>query len=106
METIVKEAMTMEKAIELANEIERVETALKAMKDELKVFVEKNGTVDTGERIWNFNESVSWNIKSDKLEALADYIYLSGKNHWDYFNITPANIKKLDFNDEILEQFG
>lgn len=109
METIVKDSksMTEEEAIELANEIERVEKALKEMKNKLRNYVKENGSVNTGERIWDIRQSVSWRVNdAEKLKLLSDYIYLSGKDYWEYLGITTANIRKLGFDEETLSKFA
>lgn len=106
MATIIKEELNEAEAIELANEILRLESALKQMKEKLKKYVKENGEVDTGERIFYFSESTKWNFKPDGLKLLADYIHLSNKDCWDYLTISSAGLKKLNFDDKILAKFG
>ena len=52
----------MDQAIKLGKEIERVESALKAMKAELKAFVDVNGPVDTGDVIWDYSSLLRGNL--------------------------------------------
>lgn len=106
METLLKGIQTEAEAIELANEIERVESGLKMMKDTLKEYVSKNGEIDTGEKVWSFHESTSWKFEADGLRKIAEGILLEGKNPWDYLNITAANLRKLDWPEEELKKIG
>lgn len=101
-----KEEMTMEQAIELAKEIERVDSALKKMKDDLKIFLGKHGEVNTGEKIWRIAVSEAWSIDKNKMKNVMEAIVLDGKTPWDYVDITSANIRKLGWSDEVLSQFA
>jgi|SRR5690625_742620 len=95
MEAILKDVTKQKDAIELANEIERMESALKLMKVSLKKYVELNGPVNTGEKIWDIHETVSWQFKDNGLLELSKKMVSNKVNPWDYINITPANLKKV-----------
>jgi len=90
-----EEVKSMDHAINLGKEIERVEAALKAMKAELKAFVDVNGPVDTGDVIWDYSISASWSFNEEGLKELAQNMVLEGVNPWKVLNITASNLKKL-----------
>ena len=70
----------LDQAIKLGKEIERVESALKAMKAELKAFVDVNGPVDTGDVIWDYSISASWQFDEKGMKELAQNMVLEGVN--------------------------
>jgi len=98
--------MTQQEAINLANEIERYESALKKMKEDLKTYVTVNGPIDTGENIWAFADSVSWKFAPDRLKDLAAEILLMGHNPWNYLKLGSPEIKALCLTDDVLKQYG
>lgn len=102
--TIFQNIHTKEDAVNLANEISRLEAIVKSMKDELKKHVEAYGPVDTGTETWNFYESVSW--KFDDLRKVAEGIVLEGKNPWEMLSLSATNLKKLGWDEAVLSQFG
>src|SRR3954464_8673563 len=96
----------MEQAIKLGKEIERVESALKAMKAELKAFVRVNGPVDTGDVIWDYTISASWQFDEKGMKELAQNMVLEGVNPWKMLNITASNLKKMDWDDAVIAKIG
>ncbi len=102
----MKKIKNMQEAIQIANEIERYEGALKQMKANLKEYVEKNGPVDTGEKTWEFSESVSWNFEPDKLKELAAEILMQGHNPWQFLGIGKKEIEKTGLTEFVLKQYG
>lgn len=98
--------MTEKEAIQLALEIERTESALKQMKAELKEYVQVNGELNTGEKVWLLDQSISWSFDADGMKKIAEGLVLEGKNPWQYLNITPATLRKLDWNENVLENYG
>ncbi|PIC57016.1 hypothetical protein CSV80_11145 [Sporosarcina sp. P12(2017)] len=101
-----EEVKSMDYAIKLGKEIERVEAAAKAMKAELKAFVDVNGPVDTGDVIWDYNISASWSFNEEGLKELAQNMVLEGVNPWKVLNITASNLKKLGWDDAIVAKMG
>lgn len=101
-----EQEMTYEQAVQLAKEIERTESALKKMKDMLKEYVEKNGSVNTGEKVWDIYESVSWKFSPNQLKQVAGNIVMEGKNPWQFLNITATNLKKLGWKEEAIAKMG
>lgn len=100
------EIKNMEQAVKVANEIERYEGALKQMKDSLKKFVEVKGPVDTGEKTWDFSDSVSWNFAPDKLKDLAAEILMQGHNPWEFLGIGSKELAKTGLTEDVLKQYG
>lgn len=93
-------------AVKLAAEIERMESALKLLKAELKRFVDQNGAIETGDKVWNYSVSVSWDFHEAGLREMADQLALEGINPWEMMTISPANLKKIGWDEEALLQFG
>lgn len=102
----VKKIETLEEAVALANEIERAEAAVKQMKESLKAFVEDNGPVETSDKVWDYNTSVSWKFGGESLKQMAQDIALEGFNPWDLLTLSSASLKKLGWGEEILSQYG
>lgn len=95
-----------QEAVELAAEIERMESALKTLKAELKKFADQNGAIETGDKVWNYSVSVSWDFHEAGLREMADQLALEGINPWEMMTISPANLKKIGWDEEALLQFG
>jgi len=101
------EIKSYQEAIDMANEIERYEAAVKQMKEVLKTFVEKVGLpVDTGEKVWDFSSSESWSFSPLNLKALASEILLMGFNPWEYLDLGSRAISKLNLTQDVLGQYG
>ena len=96
----------LDQAIKLGKEIERVESALKAMKAELKVFVDVNGPVDTGDVIQDYYISASWQFDEKGMKELAQNMVLEGVNSWKMLNITASNLKKMGWDDAVIAKIG
>lgn len=79
----------------LAAEIIRQEATLKAMKEALKGFVEKNGSVQVDEKEFNFFESVNWSFNTDNKRSMAANILMEGLDPWQYFDLSSTARKKL-----------
>ncbi|KLU62324.1 hypothetical protein CEB3_c13680 [Peptococcaceae bacterium CEB3] len=105
-QTTVQKISSLQEAIQIANEIERYEAAVKQMKDMLKAFVEQNGPVDTGEKIWDFSESESWAFTPEKLKELCTEILLEGNNPWEFLDLGSRAIQKLNLTKQTLSQYG
>lgn len=103
---VIDSGMTLEEAVNLANEIERIEAAAKLMKTDLRKFVEQHGPVETADTIWDFNEAVSYKFDAVQLKEVAQNIALGGKNPWDYLSITVANLKKLEWEEAFITNIG
>ncbi|MFC5591667.1 hypothetical protein ACFPRA_22535 [Sporosarcina soli] len=93
-------------AIKLGKEIERVESALKGMKAELKAFVDVNGPVDTGDVIWDYFISASWQFDEKGMKELAQNMVLEGVNPWKMLNITASNLKNMGWDDAVIAKMG
>lgn len=108
MTTLLKEkpVETIEQAVQLANEIERLEAVLKSMREELKYFVDKNGAVETSDKVWDYSNSISWSFGSEQLKTMSQDMVLEGINAWDILSISSTGLKKLDWDDNILAKYG
>lgn len=93
-------------AAELAAEIERMESSLKTLKAELKRFVERNGAIETADKVWNYNVAVSWEFHDSGLRDMADQLAVEGLNPWKMMTISATNLKKIGWDEEVLSQFG
>lgn len=79
---VIERVDTVEEAVQLANEIERLETILKTMKEQLKAYVDQNGPVETQDKIWDYAVSASWKFEAESLKELAQSIAVEGENPW------------------------
>lgn len=102
----LKTVVTHEDAIKLANEINRLDSALKQLKDELKKYVKEHGSVDTGQEVWDFYESVSWKFDKEGLKEVARNIALEGMDPWELLNINKTNLNKLGWDDDFIGSLG
>jgi hypothetical protein len=94
-------------AIDIANQIERYEAAVKQMKEALKLFVDTTGLpVDTGEKIWDFSLTESWGFTPETLKSLAAEILLMGYNPWEHLELGSKAISKLNLTNDVLSQYG
>jgi len=92
--------------IQLALETERTEAALKQMKERLKAYVDKNGSLYAGDKIWCYSPSVGWEFEPLKLKNLAMSIAVEGKDPWQYLSLPTGSISKLGWDDAALALHG
>lgn len=102
----LKLASTQEEAVDLANEINRAEAAVKQMKEQLKEYVKDYGAVDTGQEIWNFFDSVSWKFDRNGLKEVARNMVVDGIDPWEQMTVSKKKIDDLGWDDKFLEQLG
>lgn len=95
-----------EEAIELANEINRMDSALKIMKDQLKRHVKEQGAIDTGQEVWDFYPSESWSFDRDGLKEVARNMALEGFDPWEFMSVSKTNLNKLGWEDDYLGKLG
>jgi len=93
-------------AVKLANEIHRLDAALKLMKNELKAYVKDHGALDTGEEIWDIVPSVSWSFDAVGLKEAARNIAFEGVDPWSMMSISKSNLNKLGWDEDFLKQIG
>ncbi|QKY69349.1 hypothetical protein [Lentibacillus sp. CBA3610] len=101
-----QELQSHEEAVQLANEINRLEAALKQMKDDLKTYVKTHGRVDTGDEVWDFYQSVSWKFDRNHLKELAGEMAMEGIDPWEMLTISKATLNKLGWEEQRLSQLG
>ncbi|MDQ0341196.1 phage shock protein A [Caldalkalibacillus uzonensis] len=92
---IIEQVDSSEKAVQLANEIDRLEAVLKTMKAQLKAFVDEHGPVKTQDKVWDYTTSVSWEFEADSLRELCQHIALEGENPWTFLTLPADSIKML-----------
>lgn len=97
--------MTIQEAVNLANEIERMESALSQMKKSLREYVKANGPVETETVTWKEVTSETYAFSGKQLKEFAQLIFVEGYNPWDFLHITPATVRKLGFSRDVLEQY-
>jgi hypothetical protein len=97
---------TVEDAALLAQEIDRYDAALKAMKNKLKAFVEINGAVEANGKVWDFQPSSSWSFEPEQLKVLAGMIVFDKKDPFEFLTLSATAIKKLKWSDEVLSHYG
>ena len=107
MTTLVK-TMTEEQARELANEIIRLEATVKAMKAELKKYVQQNGALDDGENVWDIRETVSWKFNGDTVKDFMTSLVIDGytDNPYELVSFSKPKLDKLGLDDSYIEQFA
>ncbi|WP_040980581.1 MULTISPECIES: hypothetical protein [Oceanobacillus] len=102
----LKLATTHEEAVNLANEINLTESALKQMKEKLKEYVKNNGAIDTGQEIWDFYESVSWEFDRNGLKEVARNMVIDGIDPWEQMTVSKKKLDNLGWDEKFLEKMG
>lgn len=100
---------TYEEAVELAQEIERAEAYVKAMKEKIKEYIDSNGKeikIETQDKVWGYYESETWEFTPQNLYKISEMIVADGKNCWEYLSLPASSIKKLDWSEDILQKYG
>lgn len=106
MKIAVPDIHTMDDAVKMAAEVERLESAVKLLKSELKTFVDRKGSIQTGDKIWAYNTYTSWEFDEEGLQEMADQLAIEGVNPWEIMTIPPAELRNLGWTEEVLSQFG
>jgi len=98
--------VTLEDAEALGREIIRLEKVLEEMKCKLKNWVNKNGPVKIDDQEFKLCPSVSWHFPPDKLQELCQALGEDGVNPWEVLSIGSTKLKKLNWPEERLAEFG
>ncbi len=98
--------VTREEMVQKALEVERLEAALKQMKAEMKEWVDANGPLHAGDKVWDYQTSVSWEFSSVNMKEVCQLIALEAKNPWEFLSLPAAAIKKLEWDEKTLIQYG
>jgi hypothetical protein len=105
--TFPTQITTPEEAVRVAQEIERLEAVVAAMKNTLKKYVEETGQpVETVDQVWNKWPTESWEFTPEKLKELCQEIAIEGHNPWELLSLTKSNLEKIGWTDEALSRFG
>lgn len=105
-QSLKADEMQLEDAVALAQQLERYEQAVKLMKEKLKAYVELNGPVTANGKVWDYFYSSSWEFQPDRLKVLAGMIAVDGLNPFEYLSLSSSALKKLNYPDEMLSQYG
>lgn len=107
---VVKETRVLPKtnaeAIELANEVVRLEAAIKELKETMKAYVEVNGPIETNDVVWDFTVSESWKFTAVQMKEVAQNIAMDGKDPWEFMGLSAPNLKKLEWDESFLSKLG
>ncbi len=108
MTTATSQQLTREQAVEMANEILRLEAVLKTMKDQLKRFVEENGELVVGDTVWKFQESISWDFESNKIKDFMKSLIIDGytTNPYEIISFSKPKLDKLGLEEQYLMNFA
>lgn len=101
--------LTHEKAVKLANEIIRLDSTLKSMKEQLKKYVEENGELVAGDKVWKFRENVSWNFNdSEKVKDFLKSLVIDGITYDPYslISISKTKLNQLNIDDDYISAFA
>lgn len=102
---------TMEQAIELANEIERLESVVTSMKERLKAYIDTLGPkgthfVETTDKKWGYYSSTSWKFTPESLKSMAMDMVIEGINPWEVLSLDSTGRNKLGWEEDILAKYG
>lgn len=95
-----------EQAIKTAEEILRLEAALKKMKDDLKDYVERNSEVVAGGKVWGFSESLTLKLTTEQKREVATLLTMQGIDCWDVLKISTTDLQKVGWTSEDMKNVG
>lgn len=81
---------TLEQAIRAANELERLQAMVDHLKEELKKFVETNGSFSTNTKTYYIQETVTYKFPQENIYKVAEALASEGKNPWEYLCFNPS----------------
>lgn len=105
-EILLKEKLTKEEAIILAEEIERIEGVEKQLKTKLKEYVSEHGAVYTNDNEWNNFEYERIAFDSKAILNLIEYLQYIGKDPFEFLTVDKRQLNKLGLEQEILVKLG
>lgn len=109
MTTQTTSKLTEQQAIELSNEILRLEATVKEMKKLIKEYVEDNGELVAGDVVWKFQEAESWEFNdSEKTKEFLKSLVIDGytADPYSVVSISKTKIDKLGLNDSYIGKFA
>lgn len=101
--------LTEKEAIDLANEIIRLEATTKAMKDKLKTYIRDNGELVAGDNVWSFQNAIKWEFNdSDKTKSFIKSLAIDGYtlDPFSLVSFSKTKLEKLGLEDNYIEQFA
>jgi hypothetical protein len=109
MTTQTTSKLTEEQAIDLSNQIMRLEATVKEMKKMLKEYVEVNGELVADNVVWKFQEAESWDFNdSDKTKEFLKSLVIDGytADPYSVVTISKTKIDKLGLDNSYIEKFA
>ena len=97
---------TLEQAIRAANELERLQAMVDHLKEELKKFVERNGSFSTDTKTYYIQETVTYKIPQENIYNVAEALASEGKNPWEYLSITGSTLQKAGWDETAILEFA
>ncbi|HBI04296.1 MAG TPA: hypothetical protein DDY49_09745 [Paenibacillaceae bacterium] len=98
---------TPEEAVKVAQELERVKAVVDELKKQLKSYVDVHGPLDVGEGLWGYHPGTpTWSFDPKKLKEMTFHMAMDGHNPWELLKLTSPSIKKLNWSEDVLAQFG
>jgi RecB family exonuclease len=97
---------TLEDAVAVAAEIERLENILDGLKARLKEWVVAHGPVAVGTRVWDNYPYEEWDFSPEGLRALAAEIEAQGRDAFAYLTLGAEGRKKLGWSENQLLKYG
>lgn len=101
-----KVPQTLQEALAFANEIERLEGVLKAMKNNFKQYVQTHGPVETSLEKWDIYPTEQWAFNKESTKEIARYLILEGVNPWELMKFKAQDLKDHGWDEEALSKFG
>ncbi len=105
-EIICPEDLDYTKAVGVASEVFRLETAVDLLKEKLKVFVKHNGPVRVGKREFCFAPSRYWTFSGDGLKKAVDKMKKGGVDPFGVLSLTAKGLKKLNWGEAEIKALG
>lgn len=99
-------SLTQEQAVELSNEVIRLEAIIKEMKEKLKAYVEENGELIADDTVWKFQEAESWEFND--IKSFLKSLVIDGYTVDPYSLITVNKTKmdKLGLDESYISNFA
>lgn len=105
-EILIKEEISEQEAVLLAQELDRLKPVIKQIEEKLKKYCEIHGELKVADGTWRFGTRQVIEADPQGLLQLAEYIKYLGLNPFDYFSINKTSINKLKIPAQNLETIG
>lgn len=105
-EIVCPDDLDSTKAVEVASEVFRLETALDLLKEKLKVYVKNNGPVRVGKREFALVPNRYWSFSGDGLKKAFDKMKSNGVDPFGVLSLTAKGLKKLNWTEKDIKALG